>query len=110
MAVLLAAPSPSASARSPGAAAKVDPAPGPRARVLLIEEVGGEQGTPAARQALREALARHLGRRGFHVVEGGKRFAFRLQPKLLLVDVQNGSSVEVKASVVALDGKGRVAA
>jgi hypothetical protein len=44
------------------------------------------------------------------VVEGGKRFGFRLQPKMLLMEVQNGGSVEVKASVVALDPKGRVAA
>jgi hypothetical protein len=109
MAVLLAAPAPPPS-RDAGAGTKADQGSGSRARILVIEEVRGDQGTPAARQALREALARHLGRRGFHVVDGGKRFSFRLQPKLLLVEVQNGVSVEVKASVVALDRKGKVAA
>ncbi len=91
-------------ATSPGAAQV------PRSRVLLVEEVKGEQGTPHARTALREALARHLGRRGFQVLESGKRYGYRLQPKLILFDVQDGTSVEVKASVVALDPKGRVAA
>lgn len=81
-----------------------------RTRVVIVDEVRGNQGTPEARAALREALGRHLGRRGFQVVEGAKRFSFRLQPNLLLMDVQNGTNVEVKASVVALDRKGKVAA
>ncbi len=81
----------------------------PRSRILLVDEVKGE-GTPHARTALREALGRHLGRRGFQVLDTGKRYAYRLQPKLLLFDVQDGASVEVKASVVAVDPKGRVAA
>lgn len=100
------APPSSSGKAAPGA----DPAPVHRSRVLLLEEVKGDTGTAASRTALREAITRHLGRRGFQVLDGGKRFAFRLQPKILLLDVQNGSSVEVKASVVALDGKGSVAA
>ena len=81
-----------------------------RARIVIVEEVRGSQGTPAARAALREAIARHLTRRGFHVLDGGKTVVFRLQPTLLLMDVQNGTSVEVKASLVAVDRRGKVAA
>lgn len=110
LATSLATAAPAASSPAGGAAPSSDPAPTHRVRVLLLEEVKGDAGTAGSRAALREAITRHLGRRGFQVLEGGKRFAFRLQPRLLLVDVQMGSSVEVKASVVALDGKGRVAA
>ena len=82
----------------------------PRARIVTVEVVRGNQGTPMARTALREAIGRHLARRGFQVVEGGRNIAYRLQPTLLLLDSHAGSSVEVKAAVVAVDRKGRTVA
>jgi hypothetical protein len=74
-----------------------------------IEAPGGAGGT-AARVALREALARELRQQGFEVVSRG---GVRLKPSVLKLDVdeQGGKTViAVRASLVAVDGDGRMAA
>jgi hypothetical protein len=74
-----------------------------------IDEPDGEGGA-AARSALREALARRLRDRGFEVVERG---GMRLKPSVVKVDVDAGGGktvIAVKASLVAVDGDGRMAA
>lgn len=75
-----------------------------------IEEPAGSAGGAAARGALRDAIARHLRDRGFAVVEQGR---LRLKPSMLRVDVdaKGGKTViAVKASLVAVDPEGRMAA
>ncbi len=75
-----------------------------------IEEPSGSAGGAAARGALRDAIARHLMDRGFAVVDHG---GLRLKPSVLRVDVdeRGGKTViAVKASLVAVDAKGRMAA
>ena len=84
-----------------------------RSRSVAIEAVRGDKGSSASRAAFGEALARQLGRLGFNVVEGGRTVTYRMQPTVLTLDTAGGgagANVEVKASVVALDRKGRVAA
>ncbi len=74
-----------------------------------IEEPGGAGG-PAARAAFRDALERSLRERGFAVVERG---GMRLKASVLRVDVdaKGGRTViAVKASLVAVDDDGRMAA
>ncbi len=75
-----------------------------------IEEPAGSAGGAAARGALRDALARHLRNRGFAVVDHG---GLRLKPSVLRVDVDERGGktiIAVKASLVAVDSKGRMAA
>jgi hypothetical protein len=74
-----------------------------------IEEPGGTGG-PAARAALRAALERNLSERGFVVVERG---GIRLKPSVLKIDVDakgGKTTIAVKASLVAVDDDGRMAA
>ncbi len=74
-----------------------------------LEEPGGPVG-PAAREALRDALARELRGRGFALVDHG---GMRLKPSVLKVDVdaEGGKTViAVRASLVAVDDDGRMAA
>jgi HEAT repeats len=74
-----------------------------------IEEADGAGGA-GARGALRDALARQLRDRGFDVVEQG---GMRLKPSVVALDVgaDGGKTViAVKASLVAVDGDGRMAA
>jgi hypothetical protein len=74
-----------------------------------IEPPGGEGGS-AARGALRDALARELREHGFAVVSRG---GLRLKPSVLKVDVDASGGrtvIAVKASLVAVDGEGRMAA
>jgi HEAT repeats len=108
------------------AAARADPDPAVRAgaaralddlrrgsRAVVLEDVGGSAGDDRARAALRGALAQQLERRGFAVVRGDAAAGFRLKPAVLQVDVRHGGGavkVEVKASVIAVDGHGRIAA
>jgi hypothetical protein len=84
-----------------------------RPRSAIVEQVRGDSGSGPARAAFGDALHRHLRRLGFHLVEGRTAAAYRLQPALLVIDSSTeGTSVnlQVKASLVALDRKGHVAA
>jgi hypothetical protein len=79
------------------------------ALAFTIDEPSGEGGADA-RDALRSALARHLRRRGYAVVEDG---GMVLKPSVLKVDVEERGGktvIAVKASLVAVDGSGRMAA
>jgi len=81
-------------------------------RSVALEEAHGEGGA-AAREALREALARHLRKQGFAVVGPGEAAGYRLKASVLELDVsQSGGRtvIAVKASVVAVDSQGRMAA
>lgn len=71
---------------------------------ISIDEPAGPS---SARAPLREALAGHLRDRGFAVVEGGE---IRLKPTVKVgVDDKGGKTViAVKASMVVVDGDGRV--
>jgi len=74
-----------------------------------IDEPGGT-GSAAARGALRDALTNELRERGFAVVDRG---GMRLKASVLRVDVDaNGGKtvIAVKASLVAVDDDGRMAA
>jgi HEAT repeat protein len=82
-------------------------------RAVVLEEVSGSAGDPSARDALREALTAQLQRRGFALVAADGAPGWRLKPAVLSVDVRHGAGalkVEVKASVIAVDGRGRIAA
>ncbi|WP_242335797.1 HEAT repeat domain-containing protein [Anaeromyxobacter sp. SG66] len=75
-----------------------------------IDEPGGSAGGPAARDALRAAIARHLAAHGWEVLERG---GMVLKPTVLRVDVDSDAVrtiVAVKAALVAVDGDGRMAA
>lgn len=74
-----------------------------------LEEPGGAGGA-AAHEAFRDALARELRGRGFAVVDSG---GMRLKPSMIRLDVdaQGGKTViAVKASLVAVEEDGRMAA
>jgi hypothetical protein len=82
------------------------------ARTVVVEEVQGS-GDAVSRAALQRALVAELPRRGFTVVDGGADAGYRLRPAVLRVELaRNGSGtrVEVKASVVAIERGGRIAA
>ncbi len=86
---------------------------GPRARTLTIEDVQGARVDAATRQALRAALGRHLAERGFSVVGPGEGAAYRIKPAILSLDVAEAGGktvIIVRASTVAVDGSGRMAA
>jgi len=81
-------------------------------RSVAIEEVQGK-GSLAEKGALREALARHLADRGFPVASAGEAPTFRVKASVLALDVlQAGGkvSIDVKASAMAVEASGRMAA
>lgn len=81
-------------------------------RTVVVEPAQGSDRDGAA-GALQRALAAELTRRGFSVVDGGGAAGYHLKPAVLRVDVTRGAGgtrVEVKASVVAIDRAGRIAA
>ena len=83
------------------------------ARTVTVEPARGDHVEAGLRARLRSALADELARLGYVVGEEPGPFAFRLTPSLLLVDAtrgEDGSRVEVRASVVATDVAGQVAA
>ena len=83
------------------------------ARTVSVEAVQGQRGGPEARQKLHDALSRELQQHGFAVVANGAEPGYRLKPSVLLLEQAQGGSgtmVEVKASVIAIDGQGRIAA
>ncbi|HEU4383188.1 MAG TPA: HEAT repeat domain-containing protein [Anaeromyxobacteraceae bacterium] len=80
-------------------------------RSVSVEEATGKGG-PAARQALRVALARQLEKAGFSLVEP-EEAAFRIKPTVISVEAsENGGRllVSVKAAAVAVGLDGRMAA
>jgi hypothetical protein len=102
------------------AAADADPADSVRkAAARALEELGplsfsidepGGTGGAAARGALRDALTKLLRARGFAVVDRG---GMRLKSSVMRVDVDAGGGktvIAVRASLVALDDDGRMAA
>jgi hypothetical protein len=79
---------------------------------VVIEETQGKGGD-SARSAFGQALARHLVQRGFTVVPAGERAAYRIKPSVLSVEVTESGGkilITVKASAVAVDTQGRMAA
>jgi HEAT repeat protein len=83
-----------------------------RARPVAIEEVQGAA-SPALRTALRDSLVRHLAERGFPAAPPGDDRALRLKASVLAVDVSESGgkvSIDVKASAVAVEPGGRMAA
>lgn len=83
------------------------------ARSIALEEVRGRAGDTQAREALRAALAAHLARQGFVVLESDEHAGLRLKPSVLSLDVRRSGEqlrVEVKVSVIAIDGAGRIVA
>ncbi|MBI5070439.1 MAG: HEAT repeat domain-containing protein [Deltaproteobacteria bacterium] len=81
-------------------------------RSVALEEAHG-QGGKAGREALRESLARHLRRQGFAVVGPGEPAGYRLKASVLELDVSQAEGktvIAVKASVVAVDSQGKMAA
>lgn len=82
-------------------------------RAVVLDDPQGRAGDAAARAALKESLARHLRQQGFAVVGAGERAGYRLKPSVLAVEVTRTNGrlhVSVKASVVAVDSQGRMAA
>jgi hypothetical protein len=78
---------------------------------FVVEETSGSAGSPRARQALHDSIARHLKGRGYAVVETGG--GYRIKPSVLRLDVDTAggrTTIAVRASLVAVDGKGRMAA
>jgi hypothetical protein len=83
------------------------------ARSVVLEDVAGSAGDARARSALQSALAAELKRRGFSLVGRDGGAGWRLKPAVLAVDVRQGGGtlkVEVKASVIAVDAEGHIAA
>jgi len=81
-------------------------------RSVSLEETHG-QGGAEARAALREALSRHLRKQGFAVVEPGESAGYRLKASVLELEVSQAGGrtvIAVKASVVAVDSLGKMAA
>jgi len=79
---------------------------------VSIEATQGKGGE-SAHTAFGKSLARHLSKRGFTVVETGERAAYRIKPSLLALEVNESGgklSIAVKASAVAVDAQGRMAA
>ncbi len=83
-----------------------------RSRAVSLEEIQGEL-RGGDREAFAEALVRHLSRHGFDVVARGEPVAYRIKPSVLSLDVTEAGGrvlIAVKASAVAVDGRGRMAA
>jgi Holliday junction resolvase len=83
------------------------------ARTVSVEAVQGGKGDRETREKLKRALVHHLQQQGFAVVDGGAAAGYRLKPSVLALEqAQKGTwlVVEVKASVIAIDGQGRIAA
>jgi len=79
---------------------------------VAIEVTTGKVGE-SARVAFGESLARHLSQRGFKVVEAGEPAAYRIKPSVLALEMDEDGgrlSIAVKASAVAVDAQGRMAA
>ncbi len=103
---------PNGDVRKAAARALADLARAGAVGTVTIEATQGKGGE-SARTAFGESLARHLSQRGFKVLESGERAAYRIKPSLIALEVnENGGkvSIAVKASAVAVDAQGRMAA
>ncbi|HVP66163.1 MAG TPA: HEAT repeat domain-containing protein [Anaeromyxobacteraceae bacterium] len=81
-------------------------------RSVAIEDVQGK-GSPTEKGALRDALARHLADRGFPPAQAGETPTFRVKASVLALEVlQSGGkvSIDVRASAMAVEASGRMAA
>jgi ABC-type uncharacterized transport system YnjBCD ATPase subunit len=82
-------------------------------RAVALDDPQGRAGDAAARAALKESLTRHLRRRGFSVVGAADPAGYRLKPSVLELEITSGGgkiTISVKASVVAVDSQGKMAA
>ncbi|HUK66421.1 MAG TPA: HEAT repeat domain-containing protein [Anaeromyxobacteraceae bacterium] len=83
------------------------------ARSVAIEPVEGGRVDARLRERLRQTLAAELERHGFAVSGPREEAGYRLKPTILLLDEgkdAGGLHVEVKTSLIAVDGRGEVAA
>lgn len=83
---------------------------GPDSIAVMLEDATGK-GDAALRKEFRASLERHLREQGFSVVTRGHKFV--LKPSVLTVDVDKSEGktvVAVRASLVAVDGKGGMTA
>lgn len=77
---------------------------------VLLEDPTGK-GDAALHAEFRGALERHLRARGFNVVARGQRFILRASVLKVDVEKQDGKTVvAVRASLIAVDGKGTMTA
>jgi hypothetical protein len=82
-------------------------------RALALDDPQGGAGDATARAALKESLTRHLRRQGFAVVGASEPAGYRLKPSVLELEVTvsgGRTTISVKASVVAVDSQGKMAA
>ncbi len=82
-------------------------------RALALDEPQGKAGDDAARAALKDSLARYLRRQGFAVVGSRDPAGYLLKPSVLELEISVAGSrttIAVKASVVAVDSQGKMAA
>lgn len=82
-------------------------------RSLALDDPQGRAGDAAARAALKDSLARHLRRKGFAVVGALEPAGYRLKPSVLELEISvagGKTTIAVKASVVAVDSQGKMAA
>jgi HEAT repeat protein len=82
-------------------------------RAVALDEPQGRAGDAAARAALKDSLARHLRRQGFSVVGALEPAGYRLKPSVLELEISiagGKTTIAVKASVVAVDSQGKMAA
>lgn len=101
---------PDGAVRAAALAALAALVPAPRARPSYALQDPQGRGAPEARRAFKEALARHLGERGFVLADDGE---VTLKPSVLGVeiDVQGETTIiAVKAGLVAVEPSGRMAA
>lgn len=87
--------------------------PAPGAVAFFVEETAGGVGTAHAREALRASIEKHLRDHGFTVADAGTGAGYHVKPSVLRVDVGTAggkTTVAVRASLIAVDGKGRMAA
>lgn len=82
-------------------------------RAVALDDPQGRAGDEAARAALKDSLTRHLRRQGFAVVGATEPAGYRLKPSVLELEISSAGGrtiIAVKASVVAVDSQGKMAA
>ncbi len=112
-ALALAASPVAAGGESRRTAPLADSTTGTRSPSVALAPASGDRFDAQSRATLRDSLAKYLRGRGFAVIDGAKHVRWRMEPKVLREDVvegEHGIDVEVRASVVAVDAHGRVAA
>jgi hypothetical protein len=83
---------------------------GPGSIAVMLEDPTGK-GDAALRTEFRAALERHLREKGFNLVARGQKYVLRASVLKVEVEKQEGKTVvAVRASLVAVDGKGTMTA